>query len=502
MLDSVIATCSKMIASYDKHMSATTPTPLRVETLAAMEKAEIAIPPVAPAPPPSQAEALVEFVEDEEEDVVGAKLVQPLSLSSFPLAAPTSVSQPLPLQFKTLTAMEATKINPQPSFVAPLVIAPLLSMPTAVVAVDIAPLPPQIENLVSSPIASPVHTADLPSIVIEMESQLEPTAITAPFSPSLDVKHRHVEKLQTLLVKGRPRQINGYVLSLGIRITTRCVIYNRGRRILGQINPWRFRKKRETSLGMFGVDSYFLYWWKKRKKKRKKDIGEEDKRVGVGHVEGLPANFLHKKFYYGTLLKKAYDEELEDAAVDDQRNMGLGRLSRIQGMAQPKKSKKESTKLANGVVVEKGDEAPQAVVLPETQIFKSKKMKLAESVFVGLALQADPEVNISYLKEIIQLCKDHDSTIVKLSLLSLLAVYKSIIHGYHTWLRTAKELGVKIFKEVKQMWSYDSTQLFTYNRNLQRKSPFPWMLLGSCLPFSMIVSINSALRTRPFLRGW
>ncbi|CAL1377492.1 unnamed protein product [Linum trigynum] len=265
MLDSVIATCGKMIASYDKHMSATTPTQLRVETLAAMEKAEIAIPPIVPAPPPSQAEALVEFVEDEEEDAVGAKPVQSLSLSSFPLAAPTSVSQPLPLQFKILTAMEAVKITPQSSPVAPLVIAPLLSMPTAVGSVDIAPLSPQIEKLLSSPIASPVHTTDLPSIVIELESPLEPAALTAPFSPSLDGKHHHVGKLQTLLVKGRPRQINGYVLSLGIRITTKCVIYNRGRRILGQINPWRFRKKRETSLGMFGVDGHCLNWWKRKK---------------------------------------------------------------------------------------------------------------------------------------------------------------------------------------------------------------------------------------------
>lgn len=46
-----------------------------------------------------------------------------------------------------------------------------------------------------------------------------------------------------------------------------------------------------------------------------------------------------------------------------------------------------------------------------------------------MALLADPESNIKFLKEMLQLSKDSDSEIVKLGLLSLLAVFRDIIPG-------------------------------------------------------------------------
>ena len=42
----------------------------------------------------------------------------------------------------------------------------------------------------------------------------------------------------------------------------------------------------------------------------------------------------------------------------------------------------------------------------------------------------DPESNIKFLKEMVQISKDNDDTIVKLGLLSLLAVFKDIVPGY------------------------------------------------------------------------
>lgn len=65
--------------------------------------------------------------------------------------------------------------------------------------------------------------------------------------------------------------------------------------------------------------------------------------------------------------------------------------------------------------------------LTAEEAFESKKRKLAE---LGIALLADPESNIKSLKEFLQICKDNDHAIVKLGLLSMLAVFKDIIPGY------------------------------------------------------------------------
>lgn len=53
-----------------------------------------------------------------------------------------------------------------------------------------------------------------------------------------------------------------------------------------------------------------------------------------------------------------------------------------------------------------------------------KKCKLAE---LGTALLADPEANIKFLKEMLQIAGDKDPDIVKLGLLSLSAVFTDII---------------------------------------------------------------------------
>lgn len=69
--------------------------------------------------------------------------------------------------------------------------------------------------------------------------------------------------------------------------------------------------------------------------------------------------------------------------------------------------------------------------LTAEKTFESKKQKLAE---LGIALLADPNSNIKSLKEMLQIAKDNDQAIVKLGLLSLLAVFKDIIPGSDTCL--------------------------------------------------------------------
>ena len=65
--------------------------------------------------------------------------------------------------------------------------------------------------------------------------------------------------------------------------------------------------------------------------------------------------------------------------------------------------------------------------LTAEEAFETKKSKLAE---LGNALLTDPESNIKFLKEMLQISKENDPTIVKLGLLSLLAVFKDIVPGY------------------------------------------------------------------------
>ncbi|MCI02091.1 nucleolar complex protein 3, partial [Trifolium medium] len=97
--------------------------------------------------------------------------------------------------------------------------------------------------------------------------------------------------------------------------------------------------------------------------------------------------------------------------------------------------------------------------------FESKKCKLAE---FGNALLTDPESNIKFLKEMLQISKDNDDTIVKLGLLSLLAVFRDIIPGYRIRLPTEKEQEMKVSKTVKKMRFYESTLLSAYKAYLQR----------------------------------
>lgn len=64
--------------------------------------------------------------------------------------------------------------------------------------------------------------------------------------------------------------------------------------------------------------------------------------------------------------------------------------------------------------------------LSAEELFRKKKIKLAE---IGLQLLENPEENIKSLKELLKNCDDGDQNIVKLGLMSLLAVFKDIIPG-------------------------------------------------------------------------
>ncbi len=55
------------------------------------------------------------------------------------------------------------------------------------------------------------------------------------------------------------------------------------------------------------------------------------------------------------------------------------------------------------------------------------KARMAE---IGSGLLADPEGNLSTLKELQEMCKDRDDSVAQLALLSSMAVFKDLLPGW------------------------------------------------------------------------
>ncbi|XP_010417534.1 PREDICTED: nucleolar complex protein 3 homolog isoform X1 [Camelina sativa] len=209
----------------------------------------------------------------------------------------------------------------------------------------------------------------------------------------------------------------------------------------------------------------------------KKKTHQEEKGNGeilVDPVDVLPIKTLDGKLQYRTEAKKSKlaEANTDEAEADILEDENI--LNKSQRRAKAKKSKKEAKKqekeLPNEIIQE--EETPQAAVLAEVkeelsaeETIENKQNRLAE---LGMLLLSDPEANIKSLKEMLDFCKDKNTKIVKLGLLSLLAVFKDIIPGYRIRLPTEKELEMKVSKEVKKTRFYESTLLKAYKSYLQK----------------------------------
>ncbi|KAI6706266.1 hypothetical protein NL676_009228 [Syzygium grande] len=214
----------------------------------------------------------------------------------------------------------------------------------------------------------------------------------------------------------------------------------------------------------------------KKKKALQKEEEEEEEQPGiqVGHVDALPVKTLDGQLYYRTLLSASKQSEGAGEGEGDtqETDKGLVKLSKAEKRAKLKKSKKEAKKQAKELPPDEVKDNPQRAVLAELkedvtaeESFETKKCKLAE---LGIALLADPDSNIKLLKEMLQMCNDDNHAIIKLGLLSLLAVFKDIIPGYRIRLPTEKELEMKVSKDVKKMRYYESALLSAYKAYLQK----------------------------------
>ncbi|XP_034213295.1 nucleolar complex protein 3 homolog isoform X3 [Prunus dulcis] len=213
--------------------------------------------------------------------------------------------------------------------------------------------------------------------------------------------------------------------------------------------------------------------YEKRLKRKSLHKEKEDPGVQVDRVDALPVKTLDGQLYYRTATKasKASENDPTEEEASGAADKSIVKLTKAERRAKLKKSKKEAKKQGKEAEPEV-EQTPQEAVLAEVkedltteEAFESKKNKLAE---LGIALLADPASNIKSLKEILQICKDNNHAIVKLGLLSLLAVFKDLIPGYRIRLPTEKELEMKVSKDVKKMRLYESTLLSVYKAYLQK----------------------------------
>ncbi|KAH9308919.1 hypothetical protein KI387_036830, partial [Taxus chinensis] len=218
------------------------------------------------------------------------------------------------------------------------------------------------------------------------------------------------------------------------------------------------------------------YYEKKRLKKK-----EDRNSNSVDPVDVLPVKTLSGELYFkkdskgsapirqnneGTLVERNISEDVSAAKAKEKLPKAERRKELKHAKKQAKKQAKEESQLA------KISKTPKSAVLEEVkkdlsveELFAQRKAHLAE---IGIGLLADPEKNISTLKELVEMCGDDDKNISRLALLSTLAVFKDIVPGYRVRLPTEKELQMKVSKEVKKLRDFESTLLRCYQSYLQK----------------------------------
>uniref|UniRef100_A0A0E0LBY6 Nucleolar complex protein 3 homolog n=1 Tax=Oryza punctata TaxID=4537 RepID=A0A0E0LBY6_ORYPU len=221
-----------------------------------------------------------------------------------------------------------------------------------------------------------------------------------------------------------------------------------------------------------------LYEERERRRKaaealRPKKDGDDDD-IEVDRVDALPVKTLQGDLVYNNAKKARYDDssnavgsKSEDKVADTKQTIQKGERK------DKSKSKKGDGKLQN---VQAQTEAPngklQSKVLEEVkeelsaeELFEKKKAQLAE---IGMSMLEDPESHIRSLNDMLNICNDKDQKVVKLGLMSLLAVFRDIIPSYRIRQLTEKELTVEVSKDVKKMRYYEYTLLRSYKAYLQK----------------------------------
>ncbi|PQP93619.1 hypothetical protein Pyn_19809 [Prunus yedoensis var. nudiflora] len=178
--------------------------------------------------------------------------------------------------------------------------------------------------------------------------------------------------------------------------------------------------------------------YEKRLKRKSLQKKREDPGIQVDRVDALPVKTLDGQLYYRTATKvsKASENDSIEEEASCAADKSIVKLTKAERRVKLKKCKKEAKK--------QGKELnPKLNKLHKKQCWLRLK-------------------KILQLKMPLKICKDNNHAIVKLGLLSLLAVFKDLIPGYRIRLPTEKELEMKVSKDVKKMRLYESTLLSVY----------------------------------------
>ncbi|XP_006660073.1 nucleolar complex protein 3 homolog [Oryza brachyantha] len=201
---------------------------------------------------------------------------------------------------------------------------------------------------------------------------------------------------------------------------------------------------------------------------------DDDADLEVDRVDALPVKTLQGELVYNNAKKARFDDSSNGVETKSEDRGANAKQTLQRGERKSKsKSKKGDDKLQNDHA---HTEAPngklQSKVLEEVkeelsaeELFEKKKAQLAE---IGMSMLEDPEANIRSLNDMLHICNEKDQKVVKLGLMSLLAVFRDIIPSYRIRQLTDKELAVEVSKDVKKMRYYEYTLLRSYKAYLQK----------------------------------
>ncbi|KAJ3698354.1 hypothetical protein LUZ61_002059 [Rhynchospora tenuis] len=193
----------------------------------------------------------------------------------------------------------------------------------------------------------------------------------------------------------------------------------------------------------------------------------------VDPVDVLPIKTLDGQLQYRATKKVRYEEEKSSTELTgeedaEKKGTNLIRLTKAERHEKSKKDKKKAKKLkkCEDIAPNSPLEKLHSDVLKEVEeeisaeeLFRKKKIKLAE---IGMALLEDPEANIRSLMDLLKVCKDRDPEVVKLGLMSILAVFKDIIPSYRIRQLTGLELRKQVSKAVQKRRYYEDNLLRSY----------------------------------------
>ncbi|XP_062215324.1 nucleolar complex-associated protein 3 [Phragmites australis] len=219
-----------------------------------------------------------------------------------------------------------------------------------------------------------------------------------------------------------------------------------------------------------------LYEERERKRKAAEALKprREDDDLEVDPVDALPIKTLQGELVYNN-AKKTRSEGNASIVKSKTKEEDADGKQRIQkdewkGKSKNKKGDSKLQNVQSQIEVPKGklhsevlEEVKQE--LSAEELFEKKKAQLAE---LGMAMLEDPESNIRSLNDMLSISNDKDQNVVKLGLMSLLAVFKDIIPSYRVRQLTEKELTVEVSKEVKKTRYYEYTLIRCYKAYLQK----------------------------------